>query len=106
MNNNKISNPKTKVPTGINMNDKDYLTCLLTILKEMSKNYSIAMTEASNEHLYKSYHSIFNEVSKLQRETYELMFQNGWYSLEKAEQTKITEKYNMLSTEYQDLNVN
>lgn len=106
MNNNKISNPKTEVPTGINMNDKDYITCLLTILKEMSKNYSVAMSEASNEHLYKSYHSIFNEVSKLQRETYELMFQNGWYSLEKAEQTKITEKYNMLSTEYQDLNVN
>ena len=106
MNNNKISNPKTEVPIGINMNDKDYLTCLLTILKEMSKNYSVAMSEASNEHLYKSYHSIFNEVSKLQRETYELMFQNGWYSLEKAEQTKITEKYNMLSTEYQDLNVN
>ena len=106
MNNNKISNPKIEVPTWINMNDKDYLTCLLTILKEMSKNYSVAMSEASNEHLYKSYHSIFNEVSKLQRETYELMFQNGWYSLEKAEQTKITEKYNMLSTEYQDLNVN
>ena len=106
MNNNKISNPKTEVPTGINMNDKDYLTCLLTILKEMSKNYSTAMTEASNEHLYKSYHSIFNEVSKLQREVYELMFQNGWYSLEKKDKTKINEKYNMLSTEYQDLNVN
>lgn len=106
MNNNKISNSKTKVPPGINMNDKDYLTCLLTILKEMSKNYSTAMTEASNEHLYKSYHSIFNEVSKLQREVYELMFQNGWYSLEKQDKTKINEKYNMLSTEYQDLNVN
>lgn len=106
MNNNKVSNPKTNVPTGINMNDKDYLTCLLTVLKEMSKNYSTAMTEASNEHLYKSYHSIFNEVSKLQREVYELMFQNGWYSLEKQDQTKINEKYNMLSTEYQELNVN
>ena len=106
MNNNKVSNPQTKVPTGINMNDKDYLTCLLTILKEMSKNYSTAMTEASNEHLYKSYHSIFNEVSKLQREVYELMFQNGWYSLEKQDKTKINEKYNILSTEYQDLNVN
>lgn len=106
MNNNKITNPKTKTPTGIEMNDKDYLTCLLTILKEMSKNYTQAMTEASNEHLYKSYHSIFEEITKLQRETYELSFQNGWYSLEKAEATKIEEKYNTLSTEYQDLSVN
>lgn len=106
MNNNKITNPKTKAIPGIQMNDKDYLTCLLTILKEMTKNYSTAMTEASNEHLYKSYLSIFKEVSTLQRETYELMFQNGWYAMEKAETTKINEKYNILSTEYQDLNVN
>lgn len=104
--NNKITNPKTQTPTGIEMNDKDYLTCLLTALKEMSKNYCQAMTEASNEHLYKSYHSIFNEISTLQREVYELMFQNGWYALEKAETTKIDEKYNTLSTEYQDLSVN
>ena len=104
--NNKISNPKTNVPTGINMNDKDYLTCLLTILKEMSKNYAQAMTEASNEHLYQSHKSIFNELSTLQREVYELMFQNGWYSLEKVETQKINEKYNTLLTEYQDLSVN
>lgn len=106
MNNNKITNPKTETPTGITMNDKDYLTCLLTILKEMTKNYSIALTEASNEHLYKSYHSIFTEISNLQRETYELMFQNGWYQLEPAETSKISEKYNNLSQEYQDLNLN
>ena len=35
MNNNKISNPKTEVPIGIEMNEKDYLTCLLGILKEL-----------------------------------------------------------------------
>ena len=106
MNNNKITNPKTNVPTGIEMNEKDYITCLITTLKEMSKNYCQAMTEASNEHLYKSYLSIFNEISSLQREVYELMFQNGWYSLETAETTKINEKYNTLSQEYQDLNLN
>ena len=103
MNNNKITNPKTQTSTGINMNDKDYLTCLLTILKEMEKNYATAMTEASNESLFKSYQSIFNQISILQRETYELMIQNGWYALEKAENTKIIEKYNTLSQEYQDL---
>lgn len=103
MNNNKITNPEIQTPTGISMNDKDYLTCLVTALKEMGKNYATAMTEASNESLYKSYHAIFIEISNLQRETYELMFQNGWYALEKADKTKITEKYNTLSQEYQDL---
>ena len=106
MNNNKISNPKTEVPSGIEMNEKDYLTCLLGILKELEKNYSIALTEASNEHLYQSYFNTFKEISSLQRETYELMFKNGWYSLGKAENTKITEKHQMLCQEYQDLNIN
>lgn len=105
MNNNKIMNPKTETPTGIEMNDKDYLTCLSTALKEMSKNYATAMTEASNESLYKSYRSIFEQLSNLQRETYELMFQNGWYSLEKAETQKKTEKLGTLSQEYQDLHL-
>ena len=105
MNNNQISNPKTEVPTGINMNDKDYITCLITCLKEMEKNYVTAMTEASNESLYKSYKSTFEELSKLQRETYELMFEKGWYSLEKAETQKITQKQQMLSQEYQDLEI-
>ena len=103
--NNKISNPKTEVPTGIKMNDKDYLNCLLTCLKDMTKNYTIAMTEASNESLYKSYNSTFQELIKLQRKAFELAFKKGWYSLEKAETNKIDKKLNMLSKEYQDLNI-
>lgn len=90
--NNKISNPKTEVPTGIKMNDKDYLNCLLTCLKDMTKNYTIAMTEASNESLYKSYNSTFQELIKLQRKAFELAFKKGWYSLEKAKTNKIDEK--------------
>lgn len=103
--NNKISNPKTEVSTGIKMNDKDYLNCLLTCLKDMTKNYTIAMTEASNESLYKSYNSTFQELIKLQRKAFELAFKKGWYSLEKAETNKIDEKLNMLSKEYPDLNI-
>lgn len=106
MNNSKITNPKINTGIGIEMNDKDYLTCLLTTLKEMTKNYSLAMTEASNEYLYKSYQAIFTEVSILQREVYELMFRNGWYAMEQVDATKQNEKYNTLSTEYQELNVN
>ena len=106
MNNQKIANPKTEVPIGIEMNEKDYLNCLLGILKELEKNYSLAITEASNEHLYQSYFNTLESLSTLQRETYELMFKNGWYSLEKVEDTKINEKYQMLSQEYQELKIN
>ncbi len=99
----KICNPKVEVPTGITLNDKDYVTCLLTTLKEMSKNYCIAMSEASNEELYKNYERAFLEISNLQRTVYEVMFKNGWYSLEKASSTKINEKLNTLTKEYDNL---
>lgn len=104
--NNKISNPKTDVSKGINLNDKDYINELLSCLKEMEKNLTIAKTEASNENLYNEYKQICEEISSLGRRTYEIMFKNGWYELEKAQNEKITEKYNMLNTKLQDLNTN
>ena len=55
MNNKKISNPKTNVPKGKSLNDKDYMNSLLSSLKEMVKNYAVVLTEASNETLYKQY---------------------------------------------------
>lgn len=104
MNNNEISNPKIEVSSGIKLNEKDYLECLLTSLKEMSKNYIICMTEASNEKLYQMYLATFEEISKLQREVYELMFRNGWYKLEKSDNDKISQKLDMLNQEYNELN--
>ena len=55
MNNNEIKNEKVEVPTGISLNDKDYLNSLLSTLKEITKNYTISLTEASNEVLYNEY---------------------------------------------------
>jgi spore coat protein CotF len=103
MNNNQISNPKVEVNSGISLNDKDYITCLLTTLKEMSKNYVVAMTEASNEELYNIYKDSFLNIISLQREVYELMFRKGWYVLENVDVSKINTKYNTLLQEYQDL---
>ena len=105
MNNNKICNPKTEVPTGTNFNDKDYLNSSLSLLKEMEKNYTLALTEASNEVLFGKYSNMFDNIKNLQREVYELSFKKGWYTLEKADENKITEKYNMLNQEYNDLSV-
>lgn len=103
--NNQISNPKVEVPTGIACNDKDYLNSLLSCLKEMSKNYVMAMTEASNESLFEKHKQVFLTLISLQREVYELMFRKGWYSLEKSNTQKINQKLQMLSKEYQDLHV-
>ena len=85
------------------MNDKDYLNSLLSCLKEMTKNFATAMTEASNDHLYEKYEEMFEDVSEMQREVYEVMFQNGWYVLEKADTNKITKKYNLINQDFINL---
>lgn len=106
MNNNKVSNPKTEVPSTPEMNDKDYLTSILTVEKAMVKDYAVALTEASNNDLYNDFCDMFNDVSELQREVYNLMFKKGWYSLEMAEENKIQQKYNTLQQEVSQLETN
>lgn len=100
---NQIKNPKTEVSKGISLNEKDYLNSLLSCLKELSKNYTILLTEASNENLYQTNLEIFLNISSLQRKVYELMFKNGWYQLEKENTNKISSKYQMLNQELSDL---
>lgn len=99
----KINNPEVEVPTGVELNDKDVVNSLLSTLKTLVKNYSIAMTEASNDFLYEEYKTIFEKVADLQRETFTVLFRNGWYVLEEADGAKVGEKYNTLAQSFDEL---
>lgn len=98
-----INNKKTEVENGTMLNDKDYINDLLSCLKEMTKNYAVALTEASNEYLYNEFKEVFDKISKMQREVFELMFRNGWYSLEEVKGTKLKDKYKTLNEELKTL---
>ena len=104
MNNNQISNPKVEVPTGMTLNNKDYISSLLSTLKQLVKDYAVILTEVSNEILYSEYKEMFDTYSALQREVYELMFRKGWYVLERCDANKISNKYQTLNQEFMDLN--
>ncbi len=103
MNNNQITNPKVEVAKGKKLNDKDYMTGLLSELKALEKNYTVALTEASNESLYSLYKKMFDEIASLQRQTYELMFRYGWYPMQQAEENKVSQKLSMLRDEFNEL---
>ena len=102
--NNKIENSKTEVAKGPSLNERDYMMDLLSTEKALVKDYTVAMTEASNEKLYQFYKDVFNELILLSRKIYELMFKNGWYCLEKAESAKVNEKITKLNQEITDIN--
>ena len=102
MNNSTIKNKMVTVPKGIKLNDEDYLNSVLSSFKEMSKNYNIVLTEASNEALYKTLKKQYDAITNMQRSLFELMFEYGWYSLEKAPKTTLDSKYNTLNTQLKD----
>ena len=105
MNNNEIKNPQVEVSTGINMNDRDYLTSVLELEKNMSNNYSIALNEASNDFLYEDFFVFLEDTKDAARELYNLMFQNGWYSIEVAQEQKINEKINSFNQKLVELGI-
>ena len=100
---NMVQNPETEVSKTEQMNDRDYLNDILETEKNMSVNMTIALNEASNEKLYEELFDIFKDVKQSQRNLYECMFKNGWYSLEKAEEQKITQTYNKLEQKCQEI---
>ncbi len=101
--NQKIENPKVEVPETVEMNDRDYINDILETEKNMSDNLSIALNEASNNTLYEEILMLFIETKNAQRELYNMMFKKGWYSLEKEEENKITQKCNELSQKLSQL---
>lgn len=103
-NNSKVENTKVEVPKTKEMNDRDYLNDLLETEKNMGVNMTIALNEASNEKLYDELFDMFKVIKNKQRTLYECMFKYGWYSLEKAEEQKITQTRNQLEQKYQELN--
>lgn len=88
-NNNEVSNPEIQVPKTDEMNDCDYLNDILTTEKNMSNNYSVVVNEASNRELYLILMQFLSESKDICRDLFDLLFKNGWYKLEKAEQQKI-----------------
>ena len=76
--NKEISNQKIEVEEGIELNDKDYINDLLTTLKAIVKDYTVALTEVSNETLFSKYKKMYDDLLQLQRETFETMFRCGF----------------------------
>lgn len=88
---NKVQNPETQIEKTPQLNDRDIINDFLATEKYMTDGYSTALNEASNQTFYQLLLDIFTETQNKQRHLYDLMFKNGWYSLEKADQQQVSQ---------------
>ncbi len=100
---NKVCCDEVKIESTLDMNDRDYLNDILYNEKTITVNTTTALTEASNDKLKDEIFKFLETVEQLQRETYELAWNNGWYVLEEAEKTKINQKAKELQKKLDEL---
>ena len=105
MDNNKVQNPKQPVlPDEKSFNDEDILQDVMTSLKHLSTQYGLLVQEASHQALSDQVGTIAKEVGTMARTSFNLMFEKGWYSLEKQQPQKLTEEYTKFSQKQQQFN--
>ena len=100
---NKVCCKEQKVECTCYQNDRDYLNDILASEKSLLQNTSTALMEASNASLHKEIDGFFNTIKELQREAYELAWNNGWYTLEEAEKTKKEKKQKELQKKLDEI---
>ena len=66
------------------MESKAMLDDVLSSIKSMVVNYSIALNEASSEFIYKEFLKEFNDLSLLAKEIYNLEYSLEWVTLKEA----------------------
>lgn len=95
MDNNKVQNPKQQVlPDENSFNDCDILQDVSTSLKHLSTLYGLLVQEASNENLSNRADGLAKEIGTMARNSFNLMFEKGWYCLEKVPAQKLSQEHN------------
>ena len=100
---NKVNNPYQEVKGNNLYNDLNMLQDILNDEKNISNNLSIALNEMSNETLYDEVMNYFEDTKDSARILFDLMFKNGWYCLEKCEDTKLNEDVQKLAQEIKEI---
>jgi hypothetical protein len=84
------------------MNDEYFLNDILESEKNMVVNMSIALNEASSNHIYETYYKMFEKLSKETKTLFNIAYNLNYYTLEEAENNKICEEINKLSKKLGD----
>lgn len=81
------------------MEDKYIMMDALITEKNLTSNTVTALNEASCEPVHKAILEIFETLNKEAKEIFNFAYNNGWYTLEEAQTTKIKKEYDKLNKE-------
>jgi len=71
------------------MSDREKMTDLLTTQKFLTSVYNTYCCEAATPSVRSTLCSLLQDTHRMQEETFTEMSTRGWYTVEKAEETKI-----------------
>ncbi len=81
------------------MNDQERITDLILSEKKMTANYNTFASECVDPQLRGEYLGILNKSHQTQSELFRAAQSKGWYTVEQAPQSKISEAYNKFNME-------
>lgn len=86
-----------------NYSEKDISTNLLVTLKHMKQEFNTFTQEASNETLYTDIFTLYESISQLQRDVFEMMSAQGWYKMTADTNKNISKAYTKFSKSESEL---
>jgi spore coat protein CotF len=96
------NNKKAILPNSKAFNDEDILMDIMLTLKHLAGIYGILGQEASHKAFAKKVDDINKDTGTCLRNAFNLMFENGWYTLEEETAQKLETSYNKFLKKEED----
>ncbi len=81
------------------MNDQERITDMILSEKKMTANYDTFASECVDDQLRNEYLKLFTQSHTTQTDLFKTAQAKGWYKVEPAPQSKISETYNKFNAE-------
>lgn len=96
---NTIQNPEKEIlaNTSPEMNDRDFLNDILATEKYLTDGFNTFAREASHNDLHNDIRTILNETHDCERDLFNLMFKDGFYSFQTATDQEIQQAQQQFS---------
>ncbi len=85
------------------MEEKYYLFDILANEKQLVANTAIALNEASCDNIHNKYFKILTSLTEIQKDLFAFAFDNNWYQLEDAKESKIQDEITKFEDELENV---